>query len=166
MAPWLPFRDFGTSRIKGSSGQAYVGGRGPERSFDRAADHVIARTGADYSRPKALRSSAFARCNVLRRLAGSFLPARSIKGQHRKRGAVRIGLSPPAALGRALERAGNALGISPGEHAVVEIECVARPGHARRPPTAAAAARGFTRSTAGVASFFSRSSARHGLSPA
>jgi hypothetical protein len=76
MAPRLPFRDFGTSRIEDSSARAYARELDPERSFDNPADHVIARAGGDYSRPKALRSSAFARCSVLRRLAGKFLPAR------------------------------------------------------------------------------------------
>src|SRR5690242_14154352 len=56
-----------------------------------------------------------------------------IEGEHRQRRAIGIGLAAPAALGRALERAGDALGILAGEHTAREIERIAVARHLPRP---------------------------------
>src|SRR5262245_10474307 len=56
-----------------------------------------------------------------------------VEGQHRERRAVGIGLPPPAAQRRALERGRDLLRASLGEHAAFEIERIAALGHTLRP---------------------------------
>src|ERR1700692_1403262 len=63
-----------------------------------------------------------------------------IEDQHRQRRAVRIRFAAFAALGRALERSGDALWVLPGEDALIEVERVARARHPGGP-----AAGGFAR---------------------
>jgi len=56
-----------------------------------------------------------------------------VKRQHRHRGAIRIALSPPAALCRSFERPRNATRVFPRENAPIQIERIAAGRSARRP---------------------------------
>src|SRR5262249_19278962 len=85
-----------------------------------------------------------------------------IECEHRERRAIGIGLAAPAALGRALERSGDALGILPGEHAVREIERVAVARDRTGPAAARLARARFARGAPACARFASRFPLRHG----
>src|SRR5262249_22920625 len=63
-----------------------------------------------------------------------------VEGEHRKRGAERIGLAPPAVLGRALQRRRDALGVARREDPAVQGQRVAVLGDVSRPAPAAAPA--------------------------
>src|SRR4051812_36107348 len=73
-----------------------------------------------------------------------------VERQHRERGAIGIRLAPFALLGGSLQRRRDFLGIAQAEHALFQVERIARFGHVPRPAPAAAlwphfsAARGFS----------------------
>src|SRR5437899_1232287 len=63
-----------------------------------------------------------------------------VEREHRQRGAIRIGLAPPAPFGRALERCSDLLRTVQGEHPAVQVERVALFSHTLRPLATAARA--------------------------
>src|SRR5215208_1034036 len=56
-----------------------------------------------------------------------------VKGQHRHRRLVGRALAPLAGFSRTLQRQRDLVRVAVGEHAFLEIECIAAPGHLARP---------------------------------